>query len=126
LESGVPQSRARGLAEEEEKNKIHLKIDDTEKKLLEKGGPGVSPDTARGLAEEQEAYKSHLRGYPYLDYRTIIDLAKQGGSDKDVRAAMDTALSKTIDYFKRNSYYMPRNEELLAQISSDEIFHAAA
>ncbi|HEX7636174.1 MAG TPA: hypothetical protein VF427_12960, partial [Noviherbaspirillum sp.] len=103
------------------------KFQDMEKKLLSNRAP---PKIAKNMAElclnneirkaKLEAFTNHLKNYHHLDYGTIIEMAKHGGSDQDVSAAMDTALSKTIDYFERNSHYMSRNEDLLGKISSTQ------
>ena len=58
--------------------------------------------------KQKNALAQHLEGY-HLDYHDIIKLAKRKGNDDEVRAAMDTALDKTIDYFNDNSYYVGQN-----------------
>jgi len=97
------------------------KFRDLEKTMRANGAPW---DSARDLAEmlastalgekQEKVFANHLENY-HLDYREIVELAKHGGRATEVSTAMDTALGKTIEYFKDNSHYASRNEALIAQ-----------
>jgi len=80
--------------------------------------PRTREEANRSAKEEKR--KHHLETYQF-DYRQIVELAKHGGSDKEVSTAMDTALGKTIEYFKDNSHYAAQNEALTAQHSAQDV-----
>lgn len=120
VHTAIVESENAAFSEEEEAQQKFREVQNN--LLANKAPPDVAKRIAQGAVNDaifnakKKAFIAHLNNNYHLDYRTIIELAEHGGSGKEVNAAMDTALGKTIDYFERNSYYMSRNEDLLGNV----------
>ena len=89
-----------------------------EKRLLNgKAPPSVAKRFAnsnrQGLLDEKrkKVFVQHLENY-HLDYSSIVELAKDKQHRDEISQALDTALTRTIEYFDNSSYYKKQNSTL--------------